>query len=75
MDILHLVAQTVTAALKSTCLQFHALTPPLLVKLDSRLGHGGSAVPAAVAAALALSVGRYRLNAVQEMYVNDPDRS
>ena len=71
---IRLVAQMVTAALRTTCLQFHAFTAPLLVKLVNKLGHAGAA-ELALAAALALRVGRYRLSAVQEMYVIEPLRS
>lgn len=62
-----LVAQMATAALRTTCLQFQAATPPLLVKLERRLGQGGSDEPALAAAALALRVGRYKLSAVHEI--------
>lgn len=64
-----LVAQMATAALNTTCLQFQAVTAPLLLRLASKLGHAGRGVapPAAAATARALKVGRYRLSAVQEI--------
>jgi hypothetical protein len=46
----------------------------LLVRLASRLGHAG-AEDANDAAALARRVGRYSESAVQEIYVNEPERS
>jgi hypothetical protein len=61
MQYTRLVAQIATAALRTTCLQFQACTPPLLAKLANKLGNPGrAAVPAETvsAAALALSVGK-----------------
>lgn len=66
------VAQMLTAALKATCLQ---LRPPLPANAASMLGQAGLAAPTAAAAALARMVGRYKLNAVQDMYVREPERS
>lgn len=60
------VAQTVTAALRTTCLQFQALTAPLLVRLAKRLGHAGAEEPI-FAVALARRVGRKSESVVQEM--------
>jgi hypothetical protein len=47
----------------------------LPVKASKRLGNGGLAVPANDAAALARRAGRYRLKAVTDKYVREPDRS
>jgi hypothetical protein len=64
----HLVAQTATAVLSTTCLQFNPLgpapAPPF--KASSRLGQAGLILPTAAAAARARRVGRYKLNAVTE---------
>lgn len=64
----HLVAQTATAVLNTTCLQFNAFgpTPAPPFNASSRLGHAGLILPAAAAAARARRVGRYRLSAVTE---------
>jgi len=53
-----LVAQIVTAALSTTCLQFHDPDPFLFVRLVRRLGHGGRAAPDARAAERTRRVGR-----------------
>lgn len=63
---IHLVAHIETAVLRTTCLQFRPLGPPLPVKASRRLGKAGLAVPAREAAALARRVGRYKLRAVTE---------
>jgi hypothetical protein len=65
----------VTAVLSTTCLQFKPLGLLFLVKTASKLGNAGLAAPAAAAVALARSVGRYRLSAVTERYVREPERS
>ncbi len=65
----------VTAVLSTTCLQFNPLGPPFPAKAASKLGNAGFATPAAAAAALARSVGKYRLNAVTDKYVKEPERS
>ena len=70
---LRLVAQILTAALKTTCLQFNP--PPAPLNAPMILGHAGFALPAAAAAARARMVGKYKLNAVQERYVSEPDKS
>lgn len=72
---LRLVAQIVTAALRTICLQLRPLAPPVPVNAASRLGKAGLAAPANDAAARALRVGRYKLRAVTERYVREPDRS
>jgi hypothetical protein len=69
------VAHIDTAVLRTTCLQFRPLGPPLPVNVSKRLGKGGLAVPASDAAALTRSAGRYKLKAVTERYVRDPERS
>ena len=71
---LHLVAHKLTAALSTICLQF---SPAPLAPLNARrmLGLAGLIPPAAAAACRARIVGRYRLSAVQERYVRDPERS
>ncbi len=66
LNYIHLVAQMVTAVLRTTCLQLSPLGPPFPVNAARRLGHAGLAAPATSAAALALSVGRYKLRAVTE---------
>lgn len=71
---LHLVAHTLTAALNSTCLQFSP-APPTPLNAPRTLGHAGLIAPAAAAAYRALIVGRYRLRAVHERYVSEPERS
>ena len=71
----HLVAQIVTAVLRTTCLQLNPLGPPFPVNASKSLGKGGLVVPANDAAALARRAGRYRLKAVTERYVNEPERS
>lgn len=66
------MAQILTAALKATCLQ---LRPPLPASAARMLGHAGLVDPTAAAAARARMVGRYKLKAVHEMYVREPERS
>ena len=70
----HLVAHKLTAALSTTCLQF---SPAPLAPLNAprMLGQAGLIAPAAAAACRARIVGRYRLSAVQERYVREPERS
>ena len=43
----HLVAQTATAVLSSTCLQLKAFGPPAPLKASSKLGQAGLILPAA----------------------------
>ena len=71
---IHLVAHKPTAALKATCLQFNP-APCTPLSAASTLGHAGFTAPIAAAAYLALIVGKYKLNAVQERYVSEPERS
>jgi hypothetical protein len=77
-DDTHLDAQMNTAALKAICLQ--SQKPPSAADfpkaLFQRLGH--PTMEDAVAPPVrtrALKIGRYKLNAVQEMYVSEPERS
>ncbi len=73
-NYLRLVAHNPTAALSTNCLQ---LRPALGIPFSApmMLGQAGFTAPAAAAAYRALIVGRYRLNAVQERYVSEPERS
>jgi hypothetical protein len=59
----HLVAQTATAALNATCLQFKV--PPPIAEL-SNLGHAGFTLPIPVGATRDRRTGRYKLTAVTE---------
>lgn len=75
---LRLVAHTATAALRAICLQFN--TAPVVaefcpVKAASKLGNGGLAAPVVAATALARRAGRYKLRAVQDRYVTEPEMS
>ena len=78
--VIRLVAQTATAALSATCLQFNTAAPAAAeldppVNAPSKLGNGGFAAPVVAANALPRRAGRYKLNAVQERYVMEPEMS
>lgn len=70
-----LLAHKLTAALRNTCLQLKPRGPPVPLRASSTLGHAGLGAPVRTAADLALIAGRYRLNAVHERYVKEPERS
>jgi hypothetical protein len=70
----HLVAQMPTAALSTNCLQFNP-APGIPCNAPKTLGQAGFTAPIAAAAYRALSVGKYKLNAAQERYVREPERS